>query len=134
MDVYSAKYNKLSVATPSPGNHARSQNRISKMSNNDKGLNILVAEDDPVSSKVLESFLAPFGTTTLAEDGEQAISALRAELEKGSVFDIIFLDIMMPEVDGVECVKLIREEEEKREIFGLAGVKIVMALVMQIVC
>ncbi len=70
-------------------------------------LNILLAEDNAVNQKVAGTLLEKFGhrVTTVA-DGAQAIAAF----EPGR-FDLILMDMMMPEVDGLTAIRRIREME-----------------------
>lgn len=72
-----------------------------------KPLSILVAEDSPINAKVITAFLEEAGhTVTHAENGELALS----ELMKGR-FDIIIMDMRMPEMDGLEATRKWRQHE-----------------------
>jgi len=74
------------------------------------GLEVLVAEDNAVNQKVVMSMLRRQGfQVTLAENGEQAY---RRFLE--SSFDLILMDVQMPEMDGFQATRLIRKEEARR--------------------
>lgn len=67
---------------------------------------ILIAEDDPVSCKVLEATLARWGYTVLVtRDGEQAWAAMQA----ADAPSLAVLDWMMPGLDGVEVCRRVRE-------------------------
>ena len=69
-----------------------------------KGLRILVAEDDEVLQRVINSSLAALGyKCQLAKDGREAIEATMA-----GKFDVILMDAHMPEIDGLTAVKQIR--------------------------
>lgn len=64
----------------------------------------LVADDDVSGRIMLRSLLKRLGfTVTLAEDGEAAVEALAAQH-----FDLIFLDILMPRLDGIEACRRIK--------------------------
>lgn len=70
-------------------------------------LNILVAEDDFLSQKLTKKVIEKGGhSVTVAENGKQVLALL--EKQK---FDMMFLDLQMPEVDGYEVVKILRERE-----------------------
>ena len=93
---------------------------------NSSGLKILVAEDDFVCRKLLQSFLSDFGECFVAINGLEAVEAVKDALDEGQPYDLICLDIMMPEMDGHEALKSIRKIENERGIAGLDGVKVMM--------
>lgn len=76
---------------------------------------ILVVDDEQTSALILCNLAKSFGNAQHASGGEAAFDAFLEAHEKGSPFDLIFLDIMMPEVDGQETLEAIRlyEEQEK---------------------
>jgi two-component system, sensor histidine kinase and response regulator len=70
-------------------------------------LRILLVEDNPVNQAVAEGMLARLGhTTVIAEDGEEAL--LRTASDR---FDLIFMDMQMPRLDGVGATRAIRARE-----------------------
>lgn len=76
----------------------------------------LIVEDDPVSRFILETTLRVHGPTTLLFNGSQASARILQALDEGQPFDLVTLDIMMPEVDGQTALRQIREAENR---FGL---------------
>ncbi len=89
-------------------------------------LRILLVEDDFISRLVLQSFLTPYGQCHIAVNGVEAVEAFRATLERGESYDLICMDIMMPEMDGREAVRHIRATEEAHGVLSTRGVKIIM--------
>jgi signal transduction histidine kinase/DNA-binding response OmpR family regulator len=73
-----------------------------------KSLSFLVAEDNAVNQRLISALLEKRGhRVVLANNGREALEAL----EKNS-FDIVLMDLQMPELDGFEATKLIREKEK----------------------
>ena len=80
-------------------------------------LNVLVVEDNKINQLVTKKIIEKFNSTcVIAEDGFQAI-----ELLKTQTFDIILMDINMPNIDGFETSKLIREKGIKTPIIALTA-------------
>jgi two-component system, sensor histidine kinase and response regulator len=70
-------------------------------------LDLLLAEDNPVNQRLAQAVLEKMGhRVVLARNGREACAAWR----DGS-FDVILMDVQMPEVDGVEATQLIRAAE-----------------------
>jgi two-component system chemotaxis response regulator CheY len=89
-------------------------------------LRVLLAEDDFASRLMLQSFLARHGDCHLALNGREAVEACRLALERGEMYHLICMDIMMPEMDGREAVRQVRALEEAQGILPSAGAKIIM--------
>jgi two-component system chemotaxis response regulator CheY len=89
-------------------------------------LRVLLVEDDFTSRLVLQTFLSRYGDCHVAVNGREAVDACRLALDKGQNYDLICMDIMMPEMDGREAVRQIRTMEETYGIFSTRGAKITM--------
>lgn len=69
------------------------------------GLSVLVADDNPVNLLVAERLLRKLGVTSVtAKNGAEAVKAVKEQS-----FDLILMDLMMPEVGGVEATRQIRD-------------------------
>ena len=86
----------------------------------------LIVEDEFNSRNLMTKFLNPLGPTDVATDGLEATSAFKQAHDENEPYDLICLDIMMPNKDGYETLKEIREIEKELGIRGLDGVKIIM--------
>ena len=86
----------------------------------------LIAEDDFSSRLVLQEFVKGYGPCHIAVNGKEAVEAVRAALETHEPYDLICLDIMMPEMTGQEALKEIRRIEAAAGGAGSIHAKIVM--------
>ncbi len=89
-------------------------------------MKILIAEDDRLSRTFMAEFMADYGECHLAADGMQAMNAYIEALKAGEPYDLLCLDIMMPEVDGLQVLKVIRELEEQNGVATDERLKIIM--------
>ena len=89
-------------------------------------LRMLLVEDDFTSRLVLQIFLARYGECHVAVNGREAVEAVRCALERGERYDLICMDILMPEMNGGEAVRKVRSMEEAKGIFSTSGSKIIM--------
>jgi two-component system chemotaxis response regulator CheY len=86
----------------------------------------LVVEDDFTSSLLLQEILKHYGPTHTALNGQLAVEAVGKAIDAGEPYDLVTLDIMMPEMDGHEALAHIRALEEAKGIIAIRGAKIVM--------
>ncbi|MEW5773982.1 MAG: response regulator [Thermodesulfobacteriota bacterium] len=89
-------------------------------------MRFLVVEDDFTSRKLLQKILSPYGEVDVAVNGQESLDAFIAALDEGNPYELVCMDIMMPEMDGQEALKKIREVEKQRGIPGSKEVKVVM--------
>jgi two-component system, chemotaxis family, chemotaxis protein CheY len=86
----------------------------------------LIVEDDFISRRIITQMLAPYGHCDIATDGEEALLAFKLGLTEGAPYDLICMDIMMPNLNGQDALKLIRYLEKESGITEAQGVKVVM--------
>lgn len=85
---------------------------------------ILIVEDNKMNAKLLEKMLSQFGECTIAYDGYEALKFFHQQHAKNEPFDIIFLDLEMPNLAGQETLVHIRQYERSLDIFNFVKVVI----------
>jgi len=86
----------------------------------------LIVEDDFAARRLLQRYLSGYGDCDIAVDGNEAVEAFRQATDEKEPYELICLDIMMPNMDGREALKLIRQIENEHGIGGHDGVKVIM--------
>lgn len=83
-----------------------------------EGRRILVVEDDVRNVFALTSILEPRGAVVqIARNGREALSTLEATLQGGApAVDLVLLDVMMPEMDGITTMREIRKRSAWRKL------------------
>lgn len=89
-------------------------------------LSILIVEDDFASRKAIQLLLSGHGDCIVVVNGKEAVEVFEDALNRNQPFDLICMDIVMPEMDGHETLKRIRQIESERQIYGSDGVKVIM--------
>ncbi|MDH4205345.1 MAG: response regulator [Desulfobacteraceae bacterium] len=89
-------------------------------------MKILIAEDDFVSRKLVNTLLAPLGEVDIAANGNEALTAVKMALENNEPYDLICLDILMPGYDGIVALKKIRQLEAQKGLSPEKKSKIIM--------
>jgi two-component system chemotaxis response regulator CheY len=96
-----------------------------------RNLRALLVEDDFASRLLLQTFLSRYGECHIAVNGREAVEAVRSALERGERYDLICMDIMMPEMDGREAVRRARALEVEHGILSSSGAKIIMTTAVE---
>jgi two-component system, chemotaxis family, chemotaxis protein CheY len=91
----------------------------------------LIAEDDFTSRLLMQKLLAPYGEIHVAINGREALEAFKSARSKRRPYDLVCLDIMMPEMDGQTVLREIRAIEEGAGIHMGRGVKILMTTALK---
>ncbi|MBF0169828.1 MAG: response regulator [Nitrospinae bacterium] len=86
----------------------------------------LVVDDDLIGRLLLTKMVARYGHVDVAVDGAEAVQAFIMALDAREPYDVIFLDIVMPVLDGHGALARIRATEESRGIFGHSQVTVIM--------
>jgi two-component system, chemotaxis family, chemotaxis protein CheY len=86
----------------------------------------LVVDDDETCRKFLARVMERVGVCEVALTGKEAIEMVTRSFVKGELYDVIFLDIMMPVMDGKQALSAIRTLERRAGLQDGWGAKIVM--------
>ena len=77
-------------------------------------MKILTVDDNNETLILLNKILSPYGECVSINNGKEAISLFESAHKENKPFHLIFLDIMMPEMDGHEVLKTIRRLENEK--------------------
>ncbi|MEO5378848.1 MAG: response regulator [Magnetococcus sp. DMHC-6] len=76
-------------------------------------MKILISDDELYNRLVLEKILSPYGVCDQTINGLEAVDAFHIALFDGTPYDLICLDMMMPELDGLGVLRQIRLLEQE---------------------
>ncbi len=86
----------------------------------------LLVDDDPRVVDLLHKYLSGQAQCQTASGGPEAVAAFRQALADQAPFDVVFMDILMPDMDGHETVKALRDLESGAGIVGPSEFRLVM--------
>ncbi|KIH93127.1 osomolarity two-component system, sensor histidine kinase SLN1 [Sporothrix brasiliensis 5110] len=108
-----SKADQLAALDRAVANKADSQARV----------RVLVADDNSTNIEVVSRMLKleDIYDVTIAKDGQEAYDLVKANMEKNQRFDVIFMDVQMPNLDGLQSTRLIRKMGYSAPIVALTA-------------
>ncbi len=79
-------------------------------------MKILIIDDELVSRSKMNSLMRCFGICKAVDNGEEAIDLFKEAWRTGRPFDLVTLDINMPDIDGFEVLLALRDFERVLEV------------------
>lgn len=93
-------------------------------------MNILIVDDMYENRLLFREMLHEFGQCDMASDGIDAVQMFEMELTSGEPYELVILDIMMPNMDGEATLKKLRQIEQENGITGSEEAVIIMVTAM----
>jgi two-component system chemotaxis response regulator CheY len=87
----------------------------------------LIVEDDPISSQVMAKMISRHGSFEVVDNGREAVEMFQRAHESNCPYDLIMMDLMIPEINGLQAALIIREKEALMDISVTQRVKIIVA-------
>jgi two-component system sensor histidine kinase/response regulator len=82
-----------------------------------RGMRMLVVDDNQTNRTILVKMLESFGCCAEAvESGTKALQILKRAVHKEKLFDLVFLDMQMPEMNGEETLRAIKDDPEIKDV------------------
>nr|WP_321257451.1 response regulator [uncultured Pseudodesulfovibrio sp.] len=89
-------------------------------------MRILIVEDEFTSRKLLTALLSDYGQCDTASDGVECVELFKMALDENSPYDLVCMDIMMPNKDGHQALKDIRVIEQDAGVRSSDEAKVIM--------
>lgn len=89
-------------------------------------MRFLIVDDDTSIHMYLQSVLAPYGECECALGGKEGVAAFAKAMEAGTPYDVVLMDILMPDMGGLQAAKLMRDMEKENGVSRMDQFTLVM--------
>lgn len=86
----------------------------------------LIIDDDASSRNVFRVFLENYGECELASTGYEGVELFKKHFTGGGLYDLIIIDLILPDINGYEILKIIRTEEDINKIDAHFRTKVIL--------
>jgi len=86
----------------------------------------LILEDDYAGRLILQRMVNPYGEVKVAVNGTEALKLFLAAHDEGAPFEVVFLDLMVPQMSGHAVLREIRSYEQRKGIAKDQAAKVLM--------
>ncbi|WP_319760283.1 response regulator [Maridesulfovibrio sp.] len=93
-------------------------------------MRVLIVDDDFYCRNMLHEIMKPYAQCDIAVNGEEAVFAFKKGLENGNAYDLVCLDLVMPEMDGQQALREIRSIEKDFDVEETSGVKVIVTTML----
>src|ERR1044071_6981845 len=94
----------------------------------------LVVDDDITTRIVLQEVLSNYAEVSICTDGAEAVEACNRALDQGGPYDLICMDLTMPNMGGLEALQRIRQSEERHGHLRSSAAKVIITTASNDAC
>lgn len=91
----------------------------------------LIVDDDFYSRSFLEYILHPYAFCDVAVNGEEAVMAFQKAMEEKRPYSLVFMDLLMPVIDGPKALREIREIERDFGVGKASQARVIITSVLE---
>ncbi len=93
-------------------------------------MRVLIVDDDYYCRSMLHDMLRPIAECDIAVNGEEAVFAFKQALDSKNPYDLVCLDLVMPELDGHQTLKEMRSMERESGVHPMSEAKVIVTTVL----
>ncbi|WP_320007992.1 response regulator [Maridesulfovibrio sp.] len=93
-------------------------------------MRVLIVDDDFYCRNMLHEIMKPYAQCDIAVNGEEAVFAFKKGLESGNSYDLVCLDLVMPEMDGQQALREIRSIEKDFKVESDGAAKVIVTTML----